>query len=132
MVFQGFEAERGCLKYRCPAAARGVQCTQRDLCNQGRHSPHGRVVRVPLDAARWTRDPVATAEPSERVRQKKHTKRTDDGWPVHSLRTLLADLATRCKNTFRAGEGKTTIRFEQATQATPFQAHVVGLLGLNC
>ena len=85
-----------------------------------------------LEVTRWTRDPVAKAEPSERVRQKKHTKRTDDGWPVHSLRTLLADLGTRCKNTCRTGQGKATIRFEQVTEATPFQTHVFGLLGLKC
>lgn len=52
MAYQGFEADRGCLKYRCPAAARGVVCTQRTLCNHARHSEHGRVVRVPLERDR--------------------------------------------------------------------------------
>jgi len=84
-----------------------------------------------LDADRWTRDPVAKAEPSESARAKKRTKKTPDGWPVHSLSTLLTDLATRCTNTCRTGEGKTTIRFEQLTEPTPFQAHVLGLLGLK-
>jgi hypothetical protein len=84
-----------------------------------------------LDADRWTRDAVAKAEPSESARAKKRTKKTTDGWPVHSLSTLLADLATRCRNTCRTGEGKTTIRFEQLTESTPFQAHVFGLLELK-
>jgi transposase len=84
-----------------------------------------------LDEARWQRDPVAKAEPSESARQKKGTKKTDDGWPVHSLRTLLNDLGTRCKNTCRAGEGKTEIRFEQLTEASSFQQHVFDLLKLN-
>ncbi len=84
-----------------------------------------------LDADRWTRDPVAKAEPSQSARRKKSTKQTDDGWPVHSLDTLLADLATRCKNTCRAGEGKTTLRFEQVTRFKPFQEHVFSLLGLK-
>ena len=84
-----------------------------------------------LDADRWTRDPVAKAEPSQSARRKKSAQQTDDGWPVHSLDTLLADLATRCRNTCRAGEGKTAIRFEQVTEFTPFQEHVVGLLGLK-
>jgi transposase len=84
-----------------------------------------------LDADRWTRDAVAKAEPSESARAKKRTKKTTDGWPVHSLSTLLADLATRCRNTCRTGEGKTTIRFEQLTEPTPFQAHVFGLLELK-
>jgi len=76
-------------------------------------------------------DPVAKAQPSAVVREKKRTKKTHDGWPVHSLRTLLTDLATRCKNTCRAGEVKNTIRFEQLTEATPFQQHVLGLLGIK-
>jgi len=59
MVFQGFEADRECLKYRCPAAAKGIPCTQRDLCNQGHHTPHGRIVRVPLDTDRRLFTPQA-------------------------------------------------------------------------
>ena len=84
-----------------------------------------------LEETRWTRDAVAKAEPSESAREKKRTKKTTEGWPVHSLSTLLTDLATRCKNTCRAGEGKTAIRFEQLTEVTPFQEHVFGLLGLS-
>ena len=84
-----------------------------------------------LDAARWQRDPVAKAEASKSVRHKKRTKKTVDGWPVHSLRTLLNDLGTRCKNICRAGEAKTAIRFEQLTEASSFQQHVFDLLELK-
>ena len=84
-----------------------------------------------LQDARWTRDAVAKAEPSENARRKKRTRKTADGWPVHSLSTLLTDLATRCKNTCRGGQGKTAIRFEQLTEPTPFQSHVFGLLGIK-
>ena len=84
-----------------------------------------------LDTARWERDPVAKAEPSKSARDKKRTKKTDDGWPVHSLRTLMTDLATRCKNTCRAGEGKSAIRFEQLTELSPFQQHVFELLEIK-
>lgn len=84
-----------------------------------------------LDEARWQRDPVAKAEASQSVRKKKRTKKTDDGWPIHSLRTLLNELGTRCKNTCRAGEGKTAIRFEQLTEASSFQQHVFELLNLK-
>lgn len=83
-----------------------------------------------LEGARWTRDAVAKAEPSRSARTKKSAKQTDDGWPVHSLRTLLSELGTRCKNTCRAGEAKHIIRFEQLTEASPFQEHVFGLLEL--
>jgi len=84
-----------------------------------------------LDAARWTRDAVAKAEPSESAQAKKRSKTTPDGWPVHSFGSLLTDLATRCKNTCRTGEAKSTIRFEQVTELTPFQAHVFDLLGIK-
>lgn len=84
-----------------------------------------------LEAARSTHDPVAKAEPSERAREKKRVKKTADGWPVHSLHSLLAELATRCRNTCRAGQGKTLLRFEQLTEPTPFQRHVFELLELK-
>lgn len=84
-----------------------------------------------LDAARWTRAPVAKAEPSDDVREKKHTTTTADGWPAHSLHTLLNDLATRCKNTCRTGKAKTQTRFEQLTEAILFQAHIFELLQLD-
>ena len=81
-----------------------------------------------LDTNRWQRDPVAKAAPSESARRKKRTKKTDDGWPVHSLRTLLCEMGTRCKNTCRAGEGKNAIHFEQLTELSAFQRHVFELL----
>ena len=41
---------------------------------------------------------VAPAQVSESARRKARLKRTDDGRPVHSFRTLLGDLATVTKN----------------------------------
>ncbi len=84
-----------------------------------------------LSDGRGVRDPVAKAEPSPSARAKKRTKTTDDGWPVQSLRTLLSELGTRCKNTCRAGEGKNVLRFEQLTETSPIQQHVFTLLGLT-
>lgn len=84
-----------------------------------------------LDSDRWERDPVAKAQPSETVSRKKRSKQTAGGWPVHSFASLIADLATRCRNTCRAGKGKTAIRFDQVTELTLFQKHVFSLLGLN-
>lgn len=81
-----------------------------------------------LGADRWTRDPVGRAEPSESAKTKKAVRKNADGWPVHSLRSLLAEMATLCKNTCRAGEGKNAVRFEQLTEATAFQQHVFSLL----
>ena len=53
MAFQGFEADRGTLKYRCPAAAYGLQCKGRRACLRDAGSKagdYGRVVRVELAA----------------------------------------------------------------------------------
>ena len=72
---------------------------------------------------------VSPAPRSEAARSKERTKRTHDGLPVHSLRTLLSDLATLAKNRVRI-EG-TTEEFYLNTRATPFQAHVFDLLGVQ-
>ena len=53
MAFQGFEAARGTLKYRCPAAAYGLDCAGREACLRDAGSKagdYGRVVRVDLQA----------------------------------------------------------------------------------
>jgi hypothetical protein len=59
MAFEGFEAGRGCLKYRCPAAALGLTCTEKEICNQGHHPHHGRIVRIPLGENRRLFTPLA-------------------------------------------------------------------------
>ena len=54
MAFQGFEADRGTLKYRCPAAAYGLECEGRAGCLRDAGSKagdYGRVVRVDLATA---------------------------------------------------------------------------------
>jgi Transposase DDE domain len=49
--------------------------------------------------------PVAAARPSASAAAKAAAKRTRDGAPVHSFRTLLQDLATLTRNTVRLGDG---------------------------
>lgn len=49
MQFQGYEKNRDALKFRCPAAAWGIECNNRDACRcrpQVRDGRHGRIVRV--------------------------------------------------------------------------------------
>ena len=51
MAFQGFEADRNCLKYRCPAAAYGLECQGRAQCHAaGQVCPgdYGRIVRIDI------------------------------------------------------------------------------------
>jgi hypothetical protein len=55
MQFQGFEKERGTLKFRCPSAAFGLECRNREACHctpSVRDGKYGRVVRVPLERDR--------------------------------------------------------------------------------
>ena len=52
MVFQGFEADRSTLKYRCPAAACGFACEGRDDCHKGagyKAGAFGQVIRIGLE-----------------------------------------------------------------------------------
>jgi len=52
LAFQGFEADRNTLKYRCPAAAYGLECQGQAECHQaGGVNPgeYGRIVRIKLD-----------------------------------------------------------------------------------
>ena len=84
-----------------------------------------------LNEARWTRDPVAKAEPSASVKKKKTTHMTSDGWPVQSLQTLLAKLARRCRCRCRVGNEKAHATVYELTEPTPLQAHIFDLLGLK-
>ena len=71
--------------------------------------------------------PVAKAQPSP-ARRKAKTKRTDDGLPVHSFRSLLADLATLTRNTVRFGRAAT---FPVLATPTDIQRRALDLLGLQ-
>ena len=82
-----------------------------------------------LDLDRARRDPVAPAQPSESVRRKKLTRVGDDGLPLHSFQTLLAELATRCRNTAHIkADGAPTLQL--VTELSPLHARAFQLLGL--
>jgi hypothetical protein len=70
--------------------------------------------------------PVAKAKPSPAAKRKAKTKRTDDGQPVHSFRTLLADLATLTRNTVRCGRAPAMAILAQPTK---IQQRAFELLG---
>jgi transposase len=83
-----------------------------------------------VDVDREERDPVAPAEPSESAKQKRKTKHTETGQPVHSFRTLLADLGQRCRVTYRVNAGDSAGTFQQVPEPTPLQAEALRLLEL--
>jgi transposase len=67
---------------------------------------------------------VAPAQRSDSALRKAAAKRTDAGLPVHSLRTLLADLATLTRNRVRMG-GQA---FDMLATPTPVQQRALELL----
>ena len=81
-----------------------------------------------LHEARRTRDPVAPAKPTERARDKKARRRTDDGLSLYSLDTLIAEFATRCRNTCRVLSDATAPAFSLLTQPTETQRRAVELI----
>jgi transposase len=82
-------------------------------------------------AAEETRASIVTPAPrSPAALEKDRTKHTPDGQPVHSFRTLLADLATLCKNRVRLARTDTP-PFYVLTQPTPLQRQALDLLGVT-
>ena len=82
-----------------------------------------------LDRQRQQRDPVAPAQPSPAARHKKSTRRTSEGSPIHSFKTLLAELALRCRNTCHVKSDPAS-RFTMLTDPSPLQARALQLLGV--
>lgn len=86
----------------------------------------------PADAAKNRPSMVAPAERSEAAKRKARAKLTDDALPVHSFRTLLADLAAIARNTVevkRFNQGP--VRFEKVTNPTRIQQRALDLLGVT-
>jgi hypothetical protein len=72
--------------------------------------------------------PVAKAEPSPAAKRKARNKRTDDGLPVHSFRTLLNDLATLTRNTAVYGKAPAVTLLARPTE---IQQRAFALLGVK-
>ncbi|MGH9339926.1 MAG: IS1634 family transposase [Acidobacteriota bacterium] len=82
-------------------------------------------------AAEQTRQSIVTAAPrSDQARRKDSLKRTEDDQPVESFQTLLANLGTLTKNRVRV-PGSQGGEFYVSTQPTPFQQHVLEMLGIS-
>lgn len=73
---------------------------------------------------------VAKATRSEAAIHKQTTGRTDDGLPVHSFQTLLADLATYCRIQAITALNEKYL-FTLHTKPTPIQQRAFELLGIN-
>ena len=82
----------------------------------------------PADAAAERSSPVAKAKASPAARRKAARKRTEDGQPVHSFRTLLQDLANLTRNTVRFGDARPATIL---SRPTPTQIRAFNLLGVK-
>lgn len=51
MAYWGYEKDRRCMKYRCPATAYGLACYGRRHC-KGSDGKYGRIVRIPIELDR--------------------------------------------------------------------------------
>src|SRR5271166_3242765 len=82
----------------------------------------------PKAAAAERSSPVAKAKVSPAARRKAISRRTNDGQPVHSFRTLLQDLASLTRNSVRFGDARPTTIL---SRPTPIQARAFDLFGLK-
>ena len=83
--------------------------------------------KTSAEAKRTT--PVAPAMRSERALGKIHTKRTQNGEPVHSFQSLMRDLATICAN--KVQPSTSDLAFTVITTPTTLQHRALDLLGVS-
>jgi hypothetical protein len=84
-------------------------------------------VRAPSS---WCGRATRQAERSDAAKRKQTTGRTDDGLPVHSFQSLLADLATYCRiQATTALNEKYVLTLH--TRPTPIQSRAFELLAIN-
>ena len=79
-------------------------------------------------AAKATRDPVAPAERSAAAKAKVARRRHEDGTPIHSFPTLLAELATIVRNTCGTSAEADAPTFTVTTQSNPLQRRARDLI----
>jgi hypothetical protein len=82
----------------------------------------------PTAAAALRTSPVAKAKVSPAARRKAARKRTADGQPVHSFRTLLRDLASLTRNSVRFGDARPVTII---ARPTPIHTRAFELLGIK-
>jgi transposase len=80
-------------------------------------------------AAKATRDPVAPAQRSQAALEKAASRIVDDGTPVHSFATLMAELGSVVRNTCRTpAAGPQAPTFDVVTTPNPTQRHALDLI----
>ena len=81
-----------------------------------------------LEAHRARRDPMLAAQPSVSAKRKKTKRRTEDGLPIHSFATLMAELGTRARHRCRTASDPDGPRLHRLTEPTPLQRRALELV----
>ncbi len=81
-----------------------------------------------LTQERRRRDPILPAISSPSAQEKKLTRQTAEGFPVHSFETLMAELAGRARVTYALQSDAAGPSFQQVPEPTPLQAKAYALL----
>lgn len=95
MAYWGYEKDRRCMKYRCPAAAFGLSCRGRRSC-PGSSGKYGRTVRVPIELDRrlFVPLPRPTYKWEKQYRKRSAVERINSrldvsfGFEHHTIRGL--------------------------------------------
>ena len=83
-----------------------------------------------LSVERQRRDPVAPAELSATAKRKKVSRVNQEGLPIHSFTTLMAELGTRCRHRCRLKSDPDSPPLFQDTEPTPLQSRALQLIRL--
>ena len=77
-----------------------------------------------------TRDPVAPAKPSIEAKRKKSKRKTADGLPIHSFKTLLEELGMYMRNycSIREVNTESKLSINRYTELSPVQKRAFELL----
>ena len=82
------------------------------------------------DAAEVERSSVvAPAKRSTAAKRKDSQRQTEDGYPVQSFQDILKTMGTLCRNRVRLDQQDA--HFDKLTIPTPYQRHVLDLLGVS-
>jgi transposase len=76
-------------------------------------------------------DMITNYRRSKKARSKAASKKTEEKLPVHSFRTLMADLGTIAKNKVKTNCSDIPVIFEKITQPTPLQQKALDLLSVS-
>jgi transposase len=77
---------------------------------------------------RKRRDPILPTAPSASAQAQKHSHQNAEGLPVHSFRTLLAELASRARVTYEIKSGDVQVTCQQVPTPTLLQARAYELI----